>query len=226
MPPLSEESTSPLAGSEYGWRRRPLAGALGLRPPIAHHQRFEGRLLERHAEGARCAVELGVDEGTSARRARKVMDPAGTLFLIDPFPRGRLGISLQRLIARRVVRAVRRGSVVWIRKTSAEAVVGWDRSIDFLFIDADHTLEGVTAHWEEWSPHVTIGGRVMLQGARVGENSWVKPGNGPARLFETTIAEDPAWELVDGDGAALVVERISMRVPASRERPKVRTVPP
>jgi hypothetical protein len=205
---MSDQATKfPLAGSEYGRLRRPLAGALRLRPPIAQHHPDEGRLLERHAEGALCAVELGVDEGVSAARVRRVMNPAGELFLIDPFPVGRLGISMPRLIARRTVRRVARGRVVWIRKGSEEAVAGWDRSIDFLFIDADHSYEGVRAHWRAWAPHVRVGGRVMLQGARVGEDSWVEPERGPARLVATAIAPDPAWRTVDGACAALVVER-------------------
>jgi methyltransferase family protein len=210
----------PLAGSEHGWRRRHLAGALRLRPPIAHHSPVEGRLLERHAEGVGCAVEIGVAEGASARRIREVIDPGGVLFLVDSFSPGRLGISLPRVIARRVVRAVPRGRVVWIRKPSEEAAAGWDRPIDFLFIDADHSLEGVTAHWEQWSPRLRIGGKAMLQGARVAEDSWVPPGNGPARLFETAIAGAPGWELADAAGAAVVVEKTSVRCPPSRERPE------
>jgi hypothetical protein len=191
-----------------------MAGALGLRRAIAHHQPVEGQLLERHAEGAACGVEVGVDEGTSACRARKVIDPRGSLFLIDPYPPGRLRISWPRLIARRVVRKAKRGQVVWIRKRSEEAASDWDRPIDFLFIDADHSFEGVSRHWKDWSPHIRVGGKVMLQGARLGEGSWVQPGYGPAQLFATEIAGDPRWELVDGGGAALVVQRLARAHPA------------
>ena len=180
-----------------------------MRPPVTHHQPVEGRLLELHAEGALCAVELGVDEGTSAHRLRRVINPTGTVFLVDPFPPGRLGISWPRMIARRVVRTVARGRVIWIRERSEDAAADWDRPIDFLFIDADHTFAGVTRAWEDWSSHVRVGGRVILQGARLEEDSWVQPDNGPARLFDTAIAGDPRWELVDGAGAALVVKRIS-----------------
>ena len=201
----------PRAGSEYGWRRRPLPGALRLRPPIAHHSGPEGRLLERQAAGARCAVEVGVGEGMSAQRMLRVLHPQGELHLVDPFPAGRLGISLGRITARRAVRGVSRGRVVWIRKPSSEAAEGWDRPIDFLFLDSDHTFEAVTRSWEDWSPHVRIGGKVLLQGARTGEDSWVDSTCGPARLFDTWIASSPKWQVTDGVGATLALERTSVR---------------
>ena len=53
-------------GSERGWRRRPLAGVLGLRPPVVEHTPDEGELLRRTAGGATRAVEIGVAEGGSA----------------------------------------------------------------------------------------------------------------------------------------------------------------
>jgi hypothetical protein len=209
----------PMAGDEYGWRRRPLAGALRLRPPVAHHQAVEGQLLRRHAARARCAVEIGVAEGVSALEMRRVIDPSGTLFLVDPFPTGRLGISLSRLTAHRVVRSAPRGRVIWVRAGSEEAAAGWDRPIDFAFIDADHTFEGVASHWHDWSRHVPVAGKIMLQGARLGEDSWVQPGHGPARFFETAIADAPEWKLVDGAGAAMVVERRAGRFPRRSTQP-------
>jgi Methyltransferase domain len=198
------------AGSEYGWRRRHWAGALGLRPPIAQHAEAEARIIEHHAEAARCAVEIGVAEGASAVRIRRVIDPEGELFLIDPFPAGRLGISLPKMIARRAVRGVRRGRVTWLRKLGVEAAKGWNRPIDFLLIGTVGDFEGIAADWEAWSPHVRVGGKVHLQSARVAEGSWVSPDDGPAKLVETVIADAPNWEIVDGAVAAVVVEKVSM----------------
>src|SRR5947207_12309655 len=75
---------------QQGLLRRSVFGVVGLRPPIAEHTESEGRLLQTYASGAGCIVELGVAEGGSAVALREVMDPHGTLVLVDPYPPGRL----------------------------------------------------------------------------------------------------------------------------------------
>src|SRR5690349_4553788 len=88
-------SSSPLLGDvlhrpHRRLLRRSVFGVVRLRPPIAEHTEAEGRLLQRYASGAECIVELGVAEGGSAGALREVMDPHGTLVLVDPYPSGRL----------------------------------------------------------------------------------------------------------------------------------------
>jgi predicted O-methyltransferase YrrM len=50
----------------------------------------------------------------------------------------------------------------FIHKESDEAVKDWDRKIDVLFIDADHTYEGCLADWNNFSPFVKKGGIVYF----------------------------------------------------------------
>src|SRR5437763_466617 len=83
-------------------RRRAFA-LLGLRRPMADHSRAEGQLLRGHAAGRRALVGIGVAEGGSAWQLRSVMDPNGSLTLVDPFFPGLLfGASLARPIAVRL----------------------------------------------------------------------------------------------------------------------------
>ena len=49
-----------------------------------------------------------------------------------------------------------------IRKTSAEAAQGWNRRIELLFIDGDHSYEGVKSDWELFSPHMAPFGVVVF----------------------------------------------------------------
>lgn len=146
-------------------------------------------------------------EGGSARSVREVMHPEGTLFLIDPFDVGRLGVSLPRIIARRAVAAVPRGEVEWVRQRSHDASRGWSREIDFMFIDGDNTFEDSSSDWRDWSPHVRVGETIVLQGARVAEDTWVTPDYGPARLVNSVVATAPDWRVIDGVDAAVAVQR-------------------
>lgn len=154
----------------------------------------------------------GVDRGRrggSARAIREAIDPAGTLHLIDPYPPGRLGVGLARLIARRVVREVPRGRVIWLRQRSQDAVTSWTKPIDFLFVDGDNSFEGVARDWADWSPHIRVGGVVVLEGARLTEGGWVTADYGPARLVREQVEDDPRWAAIDGADAAVALRRVA-----------------
>ena len=50
----------------------------------------------------------------------------------------------------------------FIVKESNEAVKDWDKQIDVLFIDADHSYEGCLDDWNNFSPFVKKGGWVVF----------------------------------------------------------------
>lgn len=194
-----------------GLRRRHIFAAFGLRPAAAQHSQAEGELLQQHAAGAHTIVELGVAEGGSALELRQVMDPDGDLVLVDPYEPGVLGVSFGRLVARRTVARATGGTVIWIRATSREAAKRWGRKIDFLFIDADHSLDAVREDWRLWAPHVRVGGHVALHDARVdpngwsGDRAWITSTAGPVVLTDEIMA-DTAWALA-GEVETTVVFR-------------------
>ena len=179
---------------------------IGLRPPTAEHTAAEGGLLQRYARGRRSIVEIGVAEGGSAWEMRSVMAPAGILYLIDPYSLSRVGrLSPKRLVAHRLVGAVRRGRVVWIELPSQRACQGWCAEIDFLFIDGDHAYEAVRADWEGWTPHLASAGHVALHDASL-RASWTTTRDGPVRLVEE-LRGGREWQVVQEVDSLVVLRR-------------------
>ncbi len=191
--------------ADLGWRGSTIAGALRLRPALAQHSKAEAELLERVAAGARTIVEIGVAEGGSAWHARRVMDPDGTLVLIDTYPR-RFGLNLSSIIARRLVGREDRGTVVWRHERSDEAVREWSGPIDFLFIDGDHAYDAVKRDFEDWSPHVAPHGAVAFHDALL-DAAWMDEGYGSARFVQELRERGDGWALVDGTDSLAVFKR-------------------
>lgn len=132
------------------------------------------------------------------------MAPDGTMYLIDPYTDNTIGnVSFALRAARSLVEPVSRGRVQWLRGYSHEAAREWSRSIDFLFIDGDHSYDGVRRDWDEWSPHVRGDGLIALHDARM-EAVWTKPHDGPVRLVSEVTSR--GWQEV-GHADSLVVLR-------------------
>jgi hypothetical protein len=107
--------------------------------------------------GARVVVELGCYEGkTSVALAKNGVE---VVYSIDPFPRGRLGIAYGELITRMHRRRARADRLVLLKGYSFEIVRTFDREVDFLFIDADHSYQAVR---RDWLPKVAGGGHIAL----------------------------------------------------------------
>ncbi len=49
-----------------------------------------------------------------------------------------------------------------VRNTSSEAAANWQRPIDLIFIDGDHTYDGVKADWNLFVPHIREFGVVVF----------------------------------------------------------------
>jgi hypothetical protein len=168
----------------------------------------EAACLVRHATGRHRLAEVGVWEGGTTRRLRSVMAPDATLFAIDPFPTGRLGISYQEPIARGEVARIPNGRVVWLRARGAEAGRLPDVTaalFDFLFIDSDHTYEGLRDEWEVWSPLIAAGGIVALHDSASPDGG--TPGFGSVRFTRECILTDPRFTLVETTHGLTVLRR-------------------
>lgn len=170
--------------------------------------------LARHAAGRRFLAEVGVWHGVTTARLRAAMAPDGVLYAIDPYPVGRLGFSMQQRIARAEVRRVRNGRVEWVRTTGADAartlahVVGG--KLEFVFIDGDHTDDGLRADWEGWSGLVVPGGVVALHDSR---SSPVRPMPDAESVLLTNavIRPDARFVVIDEVDSVTVLKRVADR---------------
>ncbi len=70
--------------------RKSIFHLLGFRGVIAQHGELEAELLKKYASGKKSIMEIGVAEGGSALVLRRAMAQAGTLYLVDPYPSGRI----------------------------------------------------------------------------------------------------------------------------------------
>jgi hypothetical protein len=151
-------------------------------------------------------VELGVAEGGSARELREVMALDGTLHRVDPCAPGRLHLGFSCIVAGRVVNSITIGQVNWIRQRSYEAACRWTEPLDFLFIDGDHSFDGVVRDWDEWMIHVAVGGHVALHDARTFPGGWAQEGTGPV-ILAALVEDNVQWELVGPVDSTVVFER-------------------
>lgn len=156
----------------------------------------ERRALARWAAGKRHLVEIGVWHGANTRRLREVMAEDGTITGVDPFPPGRLGTSFPMRIAVREIARCSRGRFQLLRATSVAAVDRWEGPIDFLFIDGDHSYEGIRADWEGWSRFVAPGGVVCLHDSRATDERPIADA-GSVRYTAEVIARDRRFEVAE-----------------------------
>ena len=162
------------------------------------------RLL-KHARDVKIAVELGCAEGrTAVALAGVVRD---TVYSVDIFRRGRLGICYAYWIARVHRWRQHRSNLVLLKGTSQDVVHRFDQPIDLLFIDADHSYEAVRADWELWGPKVRPGGIIACHDCRVAPSS--RNYLGSMRFYEEHIRRARWVAEIDGVDSLAVFRVVS-----------------
>lgn len=138
-------------------------------PGWFHHGQQILKLIEQHRPTV--CVELGTWQGASAIPvARSIQRWGGTLTCVDTWS-GQLNEDGGSLAgkppvmllscARATVDAGVSANVRLIPALTTEAAKVWSGPIDYLYVDADHSYEGVLADLEAWWPHVRHGGLIL-----------------------------------------------------------------
>jgi predicted O-methyltransferase YrrM len=161
-------------------------------------------LLLKYSRDARVIVEIGCYEGkTSAALAKS---SKGTVYTIDPFPKGRLGICWSEYIAKIYSRRLGLQNLKFIKGLSFQVARWFREEIDFLFIDADHSYEAIRKDWEDWFPKVRNGGIIALHDCRMAPNS--PHYLGTMRFYEHDIPEIQGIEELDAVDSLVVFKKV------------------
>lgn len=201
-------------------RVRGVAVGSGLIPPRTMHSAREAALLREVAAGKRRVVEVGVYEGSSAVVLCEVLGPEAELHLIDPFGHHATALpagwaARERATRRVVARAARQAGtgaphIHWHPTFSVDVARGWSQPVDLVFIDGDHSEEGVAADWEAWHPFVAEGGAVVFHDAREGAPDG-RGLPGPTAVVDRLFRGPGAisgWKIAQQADGAVAVERL------------------
>jgi predicted O-methyltransferase YrrM len=147
----------------------------GLDRPLTQVTRNELSAMLKYTQAAEKVVEIGCFEG--ATTVAFAGATRGQVYSIDTFQPGRLGVCYGYLVARTEI--MRKGihNVHLIKASSHEAAKRFGYEIDFLFVDGDHSLEGVERDWSDWFPKVKVGGYIAMHDCRICTCSSVELGS-------------------------------------------------
>jgi len=142
--------------------------------PFSQVTESELQMLLKYSRNAKVVCEIGCYEGkTSVALAKNTV---GAVYSVDPFFKGRLHISYGEWIARLHRKRNRAKNLFFLKGFSQDVVRDFRLPIDFLFIDADHSYEGVKGDWNSWRPKMVQGSIVALHDTRIAANSPVPLG--------------------------------------------------
>jgi predicted O-methyltransferase YrrM len=178
---------------------------LGLAQPETQTTAAERACLTSHARSRKRLAEIGVWHGVTTAELRHVMDSSGELSAVDPYPRGRLGINLQERIAHRHVEGVSGGRVRWLKTTGVDAARNHP-PVDFVFIDGDHSVEGLLSDWNAWSALVEPGGVVALHDSRSTPERRIDDA-GSVKVTTHVILRDSRFEQIEAVDSLTVLRR-------------------
>jgi len=154
--------------------------------------------LVKYAKGSKTGAEIGVFEGASTSVIAQQFSDDGVLYAVDPFFSGRMGVCWGEVIAmRQVKRAKVVSKVKFIKALSYDAVKIIQGDFDFVFIDADHSLEGITRDWSDWSERIKQNGIIALHDVCVGKHNRGTTLFGSYQYFDSHIQHDERFHIVE-----------------------------
>jgi|SRR5271166_871210 len=112
-------------------------------------------------------VEIGSARGKSACFLGQALNEngKGKLYAIDPHTKNawsEISVDTFEVMRKNLESFGLMHRVEIVRKTAEQAALNWNLTIDLLFIDGDHSYEGVKKDWELFTPHLSQFGVVIF----------------------------------------------------------------
>jgi predicted O-methyltransferase YrrM len=183
--------------------------AMGLFEVYTQTTPEELACLERHARGRAAALEIGTYMGASACRIARVLAPQARLYCVDPWER-RNGkedpcLSITRRELRRMGIA---GRVQLLRGRSGDVEGSLPSAFDFIFVDGDHSYEGVAIDWAIVLRRLSAGGVVCMHDTSVPETeSWRTFGS--VRYYDEVVSRHEGFRHLERCYSMNVLERLA-----------------
>jgi predicted O-methyltransferase YrrM len=159
-------------------------------------------------------VEIGSARGRSACFIGMALkeNGRGKLYAIDPHTRTAWNdhdsVDTYKTITRNLKTLNVTQHVDIVRQTSEATAKSWDRKIDLIFIDGDHSYAGVKRDWDLFVPHVREFGVVIFHDTIWDlrpDPRWARPNMGVPRFVEDLRQEGYPVLTIDKDyGVSLV----------------------
>ena len=183
---------------------------LGIEKPETQTTANERKAIKKYATNAMLAVEIGVFEGVNTVIIAEALHPEGKLFGIDPFFKGRLGICYHEKITRNAISRGRlQHKIKLLSLLSYNAVDEVTESIDFIFIDGDHTYDGFIRDWNDWSGKVKINGIIALHDTAEPAHDPSVKNLGSYRYFNEHVKSDNRFQVIETVDSLNVLKKIN-----------------
>lgn len=168
----------------------------------------EMQLIRKYSAGKSFAVEIGVYEAVNTVAIATSLKTGANFFAIDPFFKGRLGfcyykwITYLNLYRNKVLK-----KVTITEAFSFDAAEKINPEIDFIFIDGDHSYEGLEKDWQLYSEKIVPGGYVLLHDTTVPSFDPGRANLGSVPFFNTVIKYDKRFNLLETADSLNVLQR-------------------
>ena len=181
---------------------------LGVHKATTQTTSNEQRAMRKYLKGAKLIGEIGVFEGYNTREFAKNSPKDARVYAIDPFFKGALGFSYGKIIARREWRRCKlQEKIVVVEGLSWDSHNSIPDNLDFLFIDGDHSFEGVARDFESYKSKIGKDGIIAFHDARTFDRGWTTSEWGPVKFVDSVIRTNKEWEIVEETDSIVLIRK-------------------
>jgi predicted O-methyltransferase YrrM len=167
--------------------RTPIEAVMCVQGSVTEAEAAELMRLAAEVLAGACIVEVGSHRGRSTA-ALALGANGAPVFAIEPHEvfEGMYGSTFgpedRKAFFENMLRVGVVEDVRLVNLSSEVVSRGWTRPIGLLWLDGDHTLEGVRRDFEAWERFLPLGGLVAFHDA-------LDPAGGPAHVIESLLAD-------------------------------------